>query len=501
MARAPYRYFVILGMMRTGSNLLQRTLDQLPSLNCHGELFNPAFINGPTSKVNFGMSTAERDANPTSLIEAMIAAGDHNALSGFRLFDGHNLQVTSAVLEDPSAAKIVLRRNPLDSFVSLKIARETDQWMLMKQRARRSVQIHFDITEYREYLAQSESYYSRVMHSLKVSGQTAFTVDYSEIPDLSIINGLSTWLGQSDRLDTVEPTILRQNPGPLEEKVANYAEMIEQLQGEGGLHRTGEGARSDRAGGLRFMSMAQRAPLLYAAIPGGPNEQVHRWMHGIDGGDSQRSDFADMMADTPPFCAPKNRKALTDWLQTHPGNVCFTSVRHPVARAYDVFMAKFFGSNDEDIFPRIRAHAQKHYGMYLPETGSTDRSALELAGYGVERHRESFSAFLDFLRANLAGRTPMRVDALWAPQHEFVEGFASAVTLSLILREEDLISGAAYLKKRFGLGDVRNAVLRDSGPENLFSLREIWTPQIESQCRAAYGRDYLQFGFSDWQAN
>lgn len=499
MAGAPYRYFAILGMMRTGSNLLQRSLDQFPSITCHGELFNPAFINGPTNQTDFGMTTAERDADPMALIDAMVAIGQRDTLSGFRLFDGHDPQATSAVLQDPSAAKIVLRRNPLDSFVSLKIAKETDQWMLMKQRARRSTRIHFDIAEYRDYLAQSESFYARVHHSLKVSGQTAFAIDYSDVSDLAVLNGLATWLGVDERLDSVEASILRQNPGPLEEKVANYAEMLDLLRNEGGVHRTGEGARSDRAGGLRFMHVTQRAPLLYAAIPGGPNEQVHRWLYGIDGGDPQRDKFATMMETSPPFCSPQNRRALTDWLQTHPGNVCFTCVRHPVARAYDVFMTKFFGSKDEDIFPRIRTHAQERYGMNLPAAGSMDRAALERSGYDVARHRESFVAFLDFLRANLAGRTPMRVDALWAPQYEFIEGFSSAITLSLILREEDLIAGAAYLKKRFSLGDVRNGVLRKSEQNHLFPLDEIWTPQIEAQCRAAYGRDYLQFGFSDWR--
>jgi hypothetical protein len=93
----------------------------------------------------------------------------------------------------------------------------------------------------------------------------------------------------------------------------------------------------------------------------------------------------------------------------------------------------------------------------------------------------------------------MRSDALWAPQYEFVEGFSSAVTLNLILREEDLIAGAAYLRKRFDLADVRNAVLRDPHLDHLFAIEDVWSPQVEAQCRGIYGRDYLQFGFKDWK--
>ncbi|SOH93082.1 hypothetical protein SAMN06273572_101936 [Monaibacterium marinum] len=501
MAQSPYRYFAILGVMRTGSNLLQRTLDQIPSLNCYGELFNPAFINDPSNQTDFGMTCAERDADPMSLIDKMVASGKPRTLSGFRLFEGHNAQVTSAVLHDPTAAKIMLRRNPLDSYVSLKIAKETDQWMLMKQRARRSVQIHFDIAEYRDYVAQSDSFYARALHMMKVAGQTPFIIDFSELNDVAIINGIASWLGTPDRLDSIETTIQRQNPGPMEEKVENYAEMVDLLRNEGGMHRTGEGARSDRAGGLRYMYTTQNAPLLYASIPGGPNEQVLRWLHGVDGGDAQRRDFPQLMENAPPFGSIQNRKALTDWQQTHPGHVCFTSVRHPVARAYDVFMNRVFGGAGQETFPRIRNYAHEQFSMYLPVEGRTDRAELERAGYDVTRHRASFSAFLDFLRANLAGRTPMRKDALWTAQAEFVEGFSSAVTLHLILREEDLIAGAAYMRKRFNLGDLRNGVLRDSGQDHIFALREIWTPQIEAQCRAIYGRDYHQFGFKDWSAS
>lgn len=499
MAKPAYRYFTILGAMRTGSNLLQRTLDQLPSINCYGELFNPAFINTPKNEPDFGLTCAERDADPTALIDAMIARGRKDTLSGFRLFDGHDVHVTSSVLEDRSAAKIILRRNPLDSFVSLKIAQETDQWLLMKQRARRSTQIHFDIAQYREYLAQTEDFYARILRSMKVSGQTPFSIDYTELGDVTVINGLAEWLGSPDRLEGIEQTIQRQNPGPLEEKVVNYGEMIDLLRNEGGVHRTGEGTRSDRAGGLRFMHTIQRAPILYAAIPGGPNAPVLRWLHGVEGGDPQRPDFDKLMQGTPPFGAPQNRKALTDWLQTHPSHVCFTSVRHPVVRAYDVFMNRIFNNSDDDAFPRIRSYAQDRFAMHLPTQDFEDREALARVGYTLEQHRAGFMAFLDFVRANLAGRTPMRSDALWAPQYEFVEGFSSAVTLNLILREEDLIAGAAYLRKRFDLADVRNAVLRDPHLDHLFAIEDVWSPQVEAQCRGIYGRDYLQFGFKDWK--
>ena len=38
------RYFAIFGAMRTGSNLLERTLASYDGLRTEGELFNPGFI-------------------------------------------------------------------------------------------------------------------------------------------------------------------------------------------------------------------------------------------------------------------------------------------------------------------------------------------------------------------------------------------------------------------------------------------------------------------------
>ena len=499
MARSPYRYFAVLGVMRTGSNLLQRTLEQFPSINSHGELFNPAFIGSPRNSPDFGLTLAERDADPQALIEAMIRKGRNNTLSGFRLFDGHDLHAKNLVLADRTAAKIVLRRNPLDSYVSLKIARETDQWMLNKQRARRTAMIRFDLAEYQDYLTRILAFYAGISRVLKTTGQTAFEIDYADVRDLAVVNGIATWLGLDEQLESIEDTIQRQNPAELEDKVENYAEMVEALRTSGGVHRTGDGVSGDRAGGLRFMHVARSVPLLYAAIPGGPNEQVQRWMYGIDGGDPARPDFAELMASLSPLGTPQNRKALTDWLQTHPDHVCFTAVRHPVARAYDAFMKRIYTADPVAGFPRIRTHAETHFGMHLPAGDGQDADALAAAGYDADRHRAAFGAFLDFLRANIAGRTPMRVDTSWAPQHEFVDGFSSAVTLSMVLREQDLVAGAAYLRKRFGLGDLRNGVLKAREEHTPFTLAQIWSPQIEAQCRTIYARDYMLFGFGDWR--
>jgi len=110
-----FRYFVILAGMRTGSNLLERFLNQFSGLICHGELFNPGFI-GKEGKTSYlGINCSLREANPGQLISEMIA-GSSEQLPGFRLFDGHDERVERQILADPTCAKIILRRNPIESL-------------------------------------------------------------------------------------------------------------------------------------------------------------------------------------------------------------------------------------------------------------------------------------------------------------------------------------------------------------------------------------------------
>ncbi|WP_316014404.1 nodulation protein NodH [Roseobacter sp. HKCCA0434] len=483
MAAGRFRYFCVLGAMRTGSNLLQRTLDQFPDISCHGELFNPGFIDRRGVDEMFGVTRVERDAEPERLIDAMIAQAGDGVLPGFRLFEDHDLRVRARVIGDPRAAKIVLRRNPLDSFVSLKIAQQTDQWMLTRLRARKTAKIHFDLAEYREYVERLDRFHEKVCLDLRVGGQTAFTIAYDEVQNFDLINGLAAWLGVEGRLDEIAETLQRQNPGPLEEKVENYAQMVEQLRDSGSVV-TGPTGSNARANGVRFLNIAAAAPVLYAAIPGGPNEAILDWLSQLSGHEET-------------VTVPTNRKVLTDWQKAQPDHLCFTALRHPLLRAYSAFMDKIFGIGD-DGFPHIRAYLVDHFGLMLPEADMTDREAMAAVGYDAQAHARAFLCFLTFLRANLAGRTPMRVDGLWAPQQDFVEGFSGTVTLSLILRDDDLLTGAAYIKRRFKLRQARNAVLRTPDPDHVFALSEIHQPEMDDLARAAYARDFMQFGFRDW---
>ncbi|RKX63126.1 MAG: nodulation protein NodH, partial [Tenericutes bacterium] len=185
-----YKYFAIFGSMRSGSNLLEQSLNQYAGITCHGELFNPSFIGHPKSKDFLGFDFVEREKSPESLIKAMIKdAGD--GIAGFRVFHDHDQRTAQMALQDPKCAKIILQRDVLQSFISLAIARKTDQWLLHDTPDRRGGKIVFDPKEFKNYRAKQEGYYADVRDTLQKSGQTAFWVHYPEQRDVAVLNGIA----------------------------------------------------------------------------------------------------------------------------------------------------------------------------------------------------------------------------------------------------------------------------------------------------------------------
>src|SRR6056297_3573060 len=125
-----FEAFVIFAEMRTGSNYLEATLNDLPDIDCKGELYNPTFMGHHTTFEMHGIDMDRREQAPLDLLEAVIRNAGDDALPGFRFFHDHDPRVLERVLPDPRIAKVILTRNPLDSYVSRRIASETGQWRL-----------------------------------------------------------------------------------------------------------------------------------------------------------------------------------------------------------------------------------------------------------------------------------------------------------------------------------------------------------------------------------
>ncbi|HQY43789.1 MAG TPA: nodulation protein NodH [Paracoccaceae bacterium] len=454
-----FRSFVVLGAMRTGSNLLEQNLNAAPGITCHGELFNPAFVGYPKGDPPFGLTRDARDDDPLAVLTRLHSAP---GLNGFRFFPDHDPRVLEAVLEDRSCAKIILSRNPVESFVSLAIARKTDQWKLGDVRNRRSARVRFDEAEFGQYLDHLAEFRRHVRTVLQSTGQAPFQLDYADLRTPAALGGLFRFLGVDADMPSLERPLVPQNPEPLGEKVTNPREMAAALARTdpfGLTHLPDFELRRGPAVPSFVASDAARA--LFMPVAGGPSEQIESWLQSF--GALQR-DFG--------------QASLKDWMRKMGAHRRFTVLRHPLLRAYAAYEWLMLAENAPDLRDQIARR-------YKIATAADDAS-----------RRAGFAAFLRFVKANLNGQTALRTHAMWASQSAVLQGFQSFAPPDLIAREDRLQSDLDGLCATLDLHCPTLPTAQDGIADRLAVIHEA---DLEKLARQVYARDYLNFGFGDWR--
>ncbi|MEL7165252.1 MAG: nodulation protein NodH [Pseudomonadota bacterium] len=469
-----FDYFVVFAEMRTGSNFLETNLNAFDGLACLGEAFNPHFLGYPKETEILGVTQDARDEDPKVLLRAFKKAPD---LSGFRYFHDHDRRVFDKIMDDPKCAKIILTRNPVDSYVSWKIATATGQWKLTDAKARKDGKAEFDADEFRDHLAALQQFQVTLLNRLQVSGQTAFYLAYEDLQNVEVMNGLAGWLGVSARLEALDKTLKVQNPAALSEKVSNFRQMKEALSGLDWFNLTRTPNFEPRRGAaVPTYFASDTARLVYLPVRGGPHDRVVEWLRHVD-----RLAGANLHAKL-------SQSGLRDWMRAHPGHRRFSVLRHPLARAHTVFCTRVLNTGKGG-YGGIRATLMRRYKLPLPQD-PTDQS------YDKVAHRAAFAAFLAFLKANIAGQTAIRVDPDWATQSKITEGFAEFALPDRLIREDELKTDLSRLTDEQGVANVPPlpAVEEDTP----YNLADIYDAEIEKLCRSAFGRDYVTFGFEDW---
>ncbi|WP_380056094.1 nodulation protein NodH [Falsihalocynthiibacter sp. SS001] len=466
-----YTHFVIFAEMRTGSNFLEENINAFEGLKCCGEAFNPHFVGGPQRADVLGVTLEQREKNPLALLDAIK---DAPGIAGFRYFHDHDPRVAKAVLDDRSCAKIILSRNPVESYISLKIARATGQWKLTNVTHQKTAKVLFDADEFNETLRRTQSFRHDVVHQLQLSGQTAFSLDYEDIRNVEVMNGLAQFLGVEERLDGLSKQLKKQNPSSLLEKVANPSEMREALGNEDyfGLLSVPNYEPVRNAGVNRYVAAA-KVPLLFLPMPSGPNKRVKNWLRALGGGELREK---------------LTQNDLRQWKLDNTGHRSFTVVRHPVARAHEAFCQTILNHGPR-AFPKIRESLKRVHNVPLPDDPTS-------SDYDLAAHRAAFLGFLKFLKANLAGQTAIRNDMAWSSQASMIEAYAGFAAPDMILREDTLETDLEYLAYRMG---HENIEIEDEPAAKPYALDDIYDADIESAAQEAYKRDYVTFGFGAWR--
>jgi hypothetical protein len=453
--------------MRTGSNFLEANLNALSGVTCHGEVFNPFFIGKKDHTELFDITLTQREADPLPLLRRLRDRTE--GLSGFRYFHDHDPRVFDAVMDDARCAKIILTRNPVESYVSWKIAQATGQWKLTNPKNIKTARARFVAAEFEDHLEALQAFQLRLMNRLQTSGQVAYYVDYEDIQNLDVVNGLAAWLGVSARLEALDDKLKKQNPEDIADKVENYPAMEVALArlDRFNLSRT-PNFEPRRPAGIPGFVAAREAALLFMPLRGGPVAQVMAWLSGFGG---LERDFT--------------QKSLRQWKRSTPGHRSFAVVRHPLARAHAVFNAQVLESSQQD----FRNMLTRQHGVNLPKIGGHYADP--------QAYRDGFLAFLRFAKKNLGGQTAVKVDPHWASQSAVLQGFAQAQAPEVVLREDRLSKGLTWLCDEVGATPAPLPPLDEPAP---VPLTAIWDEELEVACRDAYGRDYIAFGYDDYAA-
>ena len=454
--------FVVFAEMRTGSNLLEANLNALPGVHSHGEVFNRYIMGKKDRTEMFGITMEERDRAPRLLLHKLRE--ETEGLPGFRFFHDHDLRILDDVLPDPACAKIILTRNPLESYVSWKIAQATDQWKLTNPKRLKTAKVRFDVPEFIELLRAFQAFQLLLLQSLQTTGQTAFYLDYEDLGSVEVMNGLAIFLGVEARLKQLDDTLKKQNPGPLEDKLENpeaIAEAIALIDVFNLGHTPSFEPR--RAAGVPT-AIASDTGLLFVPIRSGPEAAIRDW-------------FASLGDVTDGF----EQKSLRQWKRKHPGHRSFTVLRHPLLRAHAAFRRKIVMAEAQD----LRRILINGFLAELQPPGEPFAS--------VEAERAAFLIFLTYCRLATGGQTGARVDPSLASQTALVQGFATFQPLDHLLREDRLAEGLAALAAEAG---VSPPVLAPDPAEA--ALLSIWDESLEAAAADAYARDYMGFGFTRW---
>lgn len=456
-----FQRFVIFAEMRTGSNLLEATLNALKRVTCFGEAFNPFMMGWPDKDELKGITHAEREEDPHKLLRAIFDKPNH--LPGFRYFHDHDPRVFDAIMEDRDCAKIILTRNPVDSFVSTALARATNQWKLNETETSIPAQAHFDAADFRQVTSDIEEFQLKVLHRLQVSGQAGFWLGYEDLRDADVMTGLMHWMGRTD-LGRVEPASdqVPQNPRELADKVTNFDEMQAELtQLDPFMLRRIPNFEPRKGPAVpSFTGCDAGKGLIFMPIKGGPTGAVTAWLKRLG-----------------PLVGDFNQNTLRQWKRDHTGHRSFSVLRHPLRRAWVAFEQVLTGKNVE-----LRALMRDIHRVPLPPDD-------ELGGLTENRKAELFEAFLDFLRRNLNSQTTLPTYPGWASQSEVLAGFSRFGSPDMIVRESDFARDLGWLASSAGIKSDADDLRGDTFPDFLNEQ------SLRGAAKKAYLRDYVAFGF------
>lgn len=231
--RLPYlnRSFVILSSGRSGSTLLVQLLNTNRQIACAKELLNRELLD------QYQLKGADERTLTNYLLSMLLPMKLWLPYTGFKLFNEQleycKLSLRQVIQDLNFPPVIVLyRENLLETYVSLKIAFQTDVWYSEKQVNKYSVMVDWE--DFYQYAEDERMRWKKSLSAL--GGVKKILVTFDQLTggqQGETMHRLFGFLNLTTNCPITAASSVRQNPLPLEKKVLNYHEIMERVRETG----------------------------------------------------------------------------------------------------------------------------------------------------------------------------------------------------------------------------------------------------------------------------
>ena len=227
--------FVILGMMRTGSNFLEQLIDSSDKAICYGELLNKTFVGLEEHSVDgYNRDSLKKRDDDLDVFFKKVDEAAESTAWGFRLFLDHNESIREQLESDTTVKKVILSRNFFDSYISLNKAKATNQWILKDDSQRKEVdKLILDPNDFATYTVRHAMYYNEMYQRAARNPEMYFNIDYSELNDEKRLAELFNFLGLTYEDNLNKVSLVKQNTRTRESLIENYDEILRFMRSNG----------------------------------------------------------------------------------------------------------------------------------------------------------------------------------------------------------------------------------------------------------------------------
>lgn len=222
----PVTPFCVLGEARTGTNLLADLLRSHPDVSVAGEILNPYDPQGIRLWLRSRGAVLRHIRRSLRALEGKCRGAQIHVYH-FRL---HGIPLETVCKKLPELLFLVIyRRSLAEQFVSWKLAKESRHWVGTSLKAVHKSTCVVDPLEFKRWCEAVRDRYAEVAACGSL-WQRAISLAYEDLcenRDLIMSNKVFPFLGLQPV--PVHTKLRKQNPRPLQECVANYAEVADLL--------------------------------------------------------------------------------------------------------------------------------------------------------------------------------------------------------------------------------------------------------------------------------